>query len=91
MLRWRPTPMQYAVAVLTAVVIISQGASWLVQAKLTERTDRATEQQREASRRAVCAAVITLERVWQESESPVGQEAARAWHDLRELFQCNGG
>lgn len=90
-MRWRPTPMQYAVAVLSMVVIVSQGASWLVQAKLTERTDRAAQQQAVASRRVLCAAVITLERVWQESESPVGQEAARAWHDLRELFQCDGG
>ena len=88
---WRPTPMQYAVAVLALVVIVSQGASWLVQAKLTERTERQTEQQREASRRAVCAAVITLERVWVESQSPVGKEAAQAWHDLSALFRCEGG
>lgn len=89
--RWRPTSMQYAVAVLGAVVVVSQGTSWLVQAKLTERTQRAAAEQRETSRRAVCAAVVTLERVWRESQGPVGQEAARAWHDLSVLFRCEGG
>lgn len=90
-MRWRPTRMQYAVAVLSLVVVVSQGASWLVQTRLTARTERQTALQRESTRRAVCAAVVTLERVWQESRSPVGQEAAQAWHDLRELFRCDGG
>lgn len=81
-------------AVLLLSISLPVG-SLLISLHLSERADREREQAREQaardSRRVVCIAVIAQEEAWRPAESAVGKNAARAWHDVREILKCDQG
>lgn len=79
---------------LTAISILVSvhSADRAVQAERAARVSQAEESRRqtESSLSLVCVVVETQEQVFQNAESPVGQSAAKAWHDLGVLFKCEG-
>lgn len=91
------------VAAMMVLNVAGFGLSWTVNTHAAQRAVAAAErerqrqetaaaaartQQQEVTRAAVCAMVIAQEAVYADAQSPVGKNAAAAWHDLRKLFQC---
>jgi hypothetical protein len=98
----RPLPGWYAWLTVLVLAVTLPAGSLVISLHLSERADRereraraqAEEAQRAAaaeSRRVVCVAVIAQEEAWRPAESEVGKNAARAWHDLREILKCDQG
>ncbi len=73
-----------------SILVSVHSAQRAVEAERQARISQAEESRRqtEASLRLVCVVVQTQESVFQEADSPVGKSAAKAWHDLGTLFQC---
>lgn len=86
MKRWPMLALVFTFVLTIVIAVLSARAS----------ANRAIEQSRmeaarsaEAGRRATCLVIKTQENVFKEAESPVGQDAAEAWHDLGVLFRCD--
>lgn len=86
-------PGWYSWVILFLLTIASIGISVLVNAKLAEKAIRQSQQQAarqgEIVRHAVCLVVQAQEDVFSGSQTPTGEKARAAWHELRELFQCD--
>lgn len=98
-MRVRVRPAWYPWMVMALIVVPLVAVSTIINLRATARaveserrarTDAAAQAQKtgEVVRAAFCAMVIAQENVFKESESQVGQNAAKSWHDLGILFRC---
>lgn len=96
------TPGWYSWTVLVGAQILGVALTIVVMLNLLDRAVTAerqarlsaqqeTDRQREQGRRITCALVIAQDNVFREEPptTPAGLKAAKAWHDLRQQFQCD--
>ena len=94
----------YPLVILFVVQAASLGLTLTVVLKLADRSVEAERQarvqseqqaaeQREVGRRVTCALVVAQDNVYLDTPpiSKAGENAAKAWHALREQFQCDKG
>jgi hypothetical protein len=77
--------------VLTLVVVTSL-SNRAVENERSARVAAAEESRAatERSRRGLCLVIESQEGVFSDATTPVGRRAAEAWHDLGEIFRCEG-
>jgi len=90
--RW-PIIVSVGASILSAVLaggVSINSAHRAVDSERKARETAAAEARKtgEQVRQAFCTMVIAQENVFREASSPVGQNAADAWHDLGILFRC---
>lgn len=90
---------RYSSIVLVGTVLLSCALTWIITLNSADRAVRAERQARldsEASRRAqaqaghmaICDLIVKQEAVFQEAQTQVGRNAAKAWHDLGVTYHC---
>jgi len=88
----RKLPGWWSWVVLVLFTAVNIALTITVTSNLSQRAidaDRKARAEASAqSRSIVCLVVTTQENVFSEATSEVGKKAARAWHDLGELFHC---
>lgn len=72
---------------LTVLVLVVGGIGLAVTSAV-----RSYQRQQQQTQHAVCEVVVAQDNVYREASpsTRAGAKAAEAWHDLRQLFKCDG-
>ncbi len=83
--------MGVALAIVVMLTLTNRAVNAERSARLANQQE--TDRQREQGRRITCALVVAQDNVFLDTPpvSPAGERAAKAWHDLRQQFQCDKG
>lgn len=85
-------PVAYSNLTLAAGVLACMIIAVMVSVSASRTAARKAAQEGQMrERRAVCAVADRMVRVYQGPDlTPTGQEAGKAWRDLRVIFRCDG-
>jgi len=76
---------------LTLVVVLNLSDNAVENERIARETAAAEAQAAaERSRRGLCTVIKTQEEVFSTPSSPTGLKAREAWHDLGNIFRCEG-
>lgn len=81
--------MGVALTLVVVLTLTNRAVNAERSARLAEQEQ--TRKQQEIGRRITCSLVVAQDNVFQAEppNSPAGVKAAKAWHDLRQQFQCD--